>query len=100
IAESEGTAVGGQKILISNSTVRRDVETTVSVLVPDLSAFQKKNDELVGKQNEAVKAVADKLQEIEELTNQKDVKNYSMLVGRVRAKEIKMTADQAAKCEN
>lgn len=96
IEQSEGTAVAGQRIQVGNSTVRRDVETTISVLVPDLTAYAKQMDELIVAETEAGQAVTDKLQEIEALTAQKDVKSYSMLVGRVRAKEITMTADQAA----
>ncbi|CAN5334247.1 hypothetical protein BH11PSE11_BH11PSE11_27470 [soil metagenome] len=96
IEVSEGTAVGAQRIHVGSSSVRRDVETTISVLIPDLAAFGKQLDELTVKQNEAAAALSAKMQEIEALTSQKDMKNYSMLVGRVRAKEIKMTSEQAA----
>jgi hypothetical protein len=95
IEVSEGSAIGAQRIKVDASTKRRDVETTVSVLIPDLTAFGKQLDELNARQVDAAKAVSDKLQEIETLTSQKDVKSYSMLVGRVRAKEIKMSPDQA-----
>ena len=72
---SEGSALAAQRIQVGSATARRDVETTISMLVPDLSAFAKLLDDLKRKQADCDQAAEVKTSEIEVITSQQDVKN-------------------------
>lgn len=96
IEVAEGCAIAANRVHIGTATVRRDVETTISMLIPDITAFTKQLDELKRKQAEFEKVIEVRAKDIETLTGQPDLKNYSLISAKLRAKEITMTAEQVA----
>lgn len=96
VETSEGCALAAQKMQIGTTAARRDVETTISMLVPDMSSIEKKLNELTREQSECASAVQAKSEEIEMITGLQAVRNYLVLSAKLRAKELNMTAEQAA----
>ncbi len=96
VESAEGSTLAAQRMQVGTAGARRDVATTISMLIPDLSAFTKQLDELKRKQLDAMGAMATASSEIAAITSQPDVKNYSILSAKLRAKELNMTPEQAA----
>ncbi len=94
IETSEGSALAGHRLTIGSTAAWREMETAISLPVPDLSAFASKLDECKKKQDECAQILAMKTQEIGELTSHQDVRNYAVLSAKLRAREITMTLEQ------
>jgi uncharacterized protein len=65
---SEGSALAAHKMQVGTAAARKDVETTISMLVPDLSAFAKLQDDLKRKQADYDQTAEIKTGEIEAIT--------------------------------
>jgi uncharacterized protein (DUF342 family) len=96
IETSEGCALAAHKMQVGVATARHDVETTISMLIPDLSAFAKQLDELRNQQVEWINTIQSKRTEIEAINSQQEIKTYLLLNAKLRAKELNMTVEQAA----
>lgn len=93
---AEGCALGAQRVHVGTANMRRDTETAISMLVPDLSAYTRQLEELALKQSEYETVIEAGTHEIEAVTNQPDVKNYSVLNARMRSNELRLTTEQSA----
>jgi uncharacterized protein (DUF342 family) len=93
---AEGCSLAGQRMEIGSTAAWREIETAISIPVPDLSAFAEQLDRYSQEQEEWEHKIAIKTQEIGALMTQQDVRNYSVLNTKVRAKQINMTLEQDA----
>jgi hypothetical protein len=95
VGTSEGSAMAAQRIQVDASTFRRTDGTMISMLIPDSTAFEKQLDDLKSEQAKIADAANALQDEITTITSQQDVKTYSMVGAKLRAKEITMTKEQA-----
>lgn len=93
---AEGCSLGAQRLHVGTATMRRDTGTTISMLVPDLSAYTRQLEELALKQSEYETVIEAGTREIEAVTSQPDVKSYSILNARMRSNELRLTTEQSA----
>lgn len=93
---AEGCALGAQRLHVGSASMRRDTGTTMSMLVPDLSAYTKQLEDLALKQSEYEAVIEASTREIEAVTSQPDVKSYSVLNARMRSNELRLTTEQSA----
>lgn len=95
IDSSEGCAVAAKSVRIGSARARQDRETVISVLLPDLSAFDH-NIAVARKKIESVEQdVAAQSREVEALTSQAELRNYLVLAAKLKKNEVTLTADQA-----
>lgn len=96
VETSEGSALAARRMQVGTATARRDSETTISMLIPDLSAYAKKLDELKHKQEQFDQLAEIRAGEVDAITSQQDVKNYSIISAKIRSHEINMSDAQNA----
>lgn len=96
VETSEGSALAARRMQVGSATARRDCETTISMLIPDLSAYAKKLDELKHKQDQCDQVAEVRAGEVDAITSRQDVKNYSIISAKLRAHEINMSDAQNA----
>jgi len=92
----EGCALAAQKVQLGTCGVRRDVETAISMLVPDMSTFSAQIDSMQRQQEEASTSSKQKREEADAIKSQAEVKTYLLLNGKIASKELVMTAEQSA----
>ncbi|MBI1890768.1 MAG: DUF342 domain-containing protein [Burkholderiales bacterium] len=91
---AKGCALAGQRVQVGSSMAWHDDETTISMLIPDLSAFDKELEQLKKKQAECEELAKCRSEKAEEVANQQEVKNFTLISTKLRAKEIVMTPEQ------
>jgi hypothetical protein len=94
VESSEGCALAAQKIQVGATAARHDVETAISILIPDMSAFANQLDALALQQTDCANAVQLKRKEIETITSQQEMKTYLLLSTKLRANTLNMNAEQ------
>jgi hypothetical protein len=99
IESAEGCAMAGQTVQLVHATTRHDIETTVSLLIPDLSALTKQLEAARNQQQLCENIIKSKRAEVEKITEQPDIKSYMVLNAKVRAKAVNMTPEQAQNWE-
>ena len=99
IESAEACAIVGQKMQLVHATTRHDIETTISLLVPDLSALTKQLEAAHAQRAVWEEVIRSKRAELERLTEQPEMKSYMVLNAKVKAKAVNMTAEQAVNWE-
>ncbi|MFI4939220.1 MAG: flagellar assembly protein A [Burkholderiales bacterium] len=94
VQSSEGCALAAQKIQVGSTAARHDVETAISILIPDMSAFATQLNALAVQQAEFANAVQLKRKEIETITSQQEMKTYLVLSTKLRSNTLNMNAEQ------
>ena len=93
---AEGCAVAGKEIHIKIAHSLRDVQTVVSVLVPDLSGFRARTAEIGNRIDEIGLKIEERRRKYAAITEQTDVRSYLLIAGKVQRKEIILTDEQKA----
>lgn len=93
---AEGCALAAGKVVIGSSKARKDVETIVSILVPDAAPYVNWLNGLKRSRQEVMKLVADKGRELEAFSASPDVKSYLVLGKKIKANEVRLTREQEA----
>lgn len=94
IESSEGSAIAGKNIRIAAAAPRKENQTIVSVLIPDLSGFKKRNAE-IGTRISGIDLEIEALRKkTEPLAGQKEVRNYLIIAGKLQRKEITLSEEQ------
>lgn len=95
-AESlEGCMIAAKKIKIVSADERRGRETSVTVLIPDLSGFQQGIAKLEKDIADAQAGIGGKMREIESLKSEAEFAKYLALNERIKSGAIKLTPEQA-----
>lgn len=94
VAESEGSAIAGQKIVIGSARERRGNESLVSVIVPDLDGFARLEAALVERMKDLDEADERARQAAERARAQPDVARYLAIAQRVKSGEVKLRPEQ------
>jgi len=96
IGACEGCAVAGRKIDIAEAASRKDIETVLSVLLPERESWDKDLLALARKSEELAKAITANRGMTTQIAEQPEVKKFLGLQKRVKAGEIVIGADQEA----
>lgn len=94
IETCEACAVAGRRVKIGDAGSRRDIETVVTIFLPDSAILDREIEDLGNKIAEAEKARAAHGGIAAQISDQPEVKKFLGLQQRVKAKEIAMTAEQ------
>jgi hypothetical protein len=94
IKQAEGCAIAARSVSIESAGPRKQSEMSIFALLPDNA----KVDEVIAQMRERIadfEGIAARRQaEMDELTNQPEVKKYVMLASKIRKKELVLTPDQ------
>ena len=96
VDNAEGCTLAGQKIQVGTATDRHDIETTIAVMVPDMSTLKQQLEELRHQQAECEAIIGGKRAERDALSEQQEIKTYQLLNAKLRAHELNMTHEQDA----
>ena len=99
IESAEACAIAGQKMQLVHVTTRHDIETTISLLTPDLSALAKQLEAARAQQSLCEDVIRSKRAELERITEQPEMKSYMVLAAKVKAKAVNLTAEQSVNWE-
>lgn len=92
----EGCAVAGRAVTIADAGSRRDIETVVTVLLADTTAWNLEIEALARKTAEARRARGEKEQAAALVSDKPEVRRFLELLRKVRAKEVVLSAEQEA----
>ncbi len=95
IESAEACAIVGQKMQLVHATTRHDIETTISLLIPDLSALTKQLEAARAQQSLCEDVIRSKRADLERITEQPEMKSYMVLSNKVKAKAVNMTTEQS-----
>ncbi|MBS0307455.1 MAG: DUF342 domain-containing protein [Proteobacteria bacterium] len=96
IESAEACAIGGKRLQIGSTAARNDIETMISLPVPDLSEFERQREDYAKKLADCEQKVQGKTDDIAAITAQPDVKNFSMVSAKLRAGQFTMSREQDA----
>ena len=96
IVDCEGCAVGARKMDIIEAASRKEIETVLTVLLPEFASWDKDLLALQRKADDLAKAMAANRGAEEQLSQVPEVKKFLGLKQRVDAKEIVISVDQEA----
>ncbi|HSY27510.1 MAG TPA: flagellar assembly protein A, partial [Burkholderiaceae bacterium] len=96
VDSAEGCTLAGQKIQVNTATDRHDIETTIAIMVPDMSTLKQQLEELRRQQAECEAIISGKRAERDALSDQQEIKTYQLLNAKLRAHELNMTHEQDA----
>ncbi|HUW38071.1 MAG TPA: flagellar assembly protein A [Rhodocyclaceae bacterium] len=94
VESCEGCAVAGRRVTIGNAGNRRDIETVVTILLPDVAVWDKKIEALGDKIAVAEKARATHGGVAAQIADQPEVKKFLALRQKILAQEIAISAEQ------
>ncbi|NRR29819.1 DUF342 domain-containing protein [Oxalobacteraceae bacterium] len=94
IKVAEGCAIAARKIEIGSAGPRKQTEMLVFPLVPDTSKYDQKMAEMSALALEHGRMAERQRGEIDQLTNQPEVRNYLTLATSVRKREVVFTPEQ------
>ena len=95
IESAEGCAMAGQTVQLVHATTRHDIETTISILIPDLSALNKQLETVRSQQLACEDIIRRKRIDAEKISELPEIKSYMVLSSKVRAKAVNMTTEQS-----
>ena len=93
---AEGCALAAPKLIVGESTDRHEVETSIAILMPDLSPFSQQLEVLKRQLAECKAQIANRTAELNALSDQQEVKSYQLLSAKLRANELTMNKEQEA----
>ncbi|HEY8026754.1 MAG TPA: flagellar assembly protein A [Burkholderiaceae bacterium] len=96
IESAEGCAMAAQTVQLVHATSRHDIETTISMLIPNLGALNRELEVARGQQLACENVIKVRRAEAEKMADQPEIKSYLVLSAKVRAKAVHMTDEQAA----
>jgi len=94
VAESLGCAIAGKSVRVGRAGPHKETPTLVSVLVPDLSGFDRQIGGVRRKVDEIKSAIAKLHHKSAAITGQGEVRNYLALHARLKNDEITLTPEQ------
>ncbi|MBV8635215.1 MAG: DUF342 domain-containing protein [Burkholderiaceae bacterium] len=94
IESAEACAIVGQKMQVVHATTRHDIETTITLLVPDLQALTRQLENARNQQLVWEEVIRSKRAELDQLTEQPEMKSYMILNNKIKAKAVNMTPEQ------
>lgn len=95
IANSAGCCLGGKDVAIGTAGARKDVETIVSMFVPDFTELDEQDKELEKQREELAQQLAQQIQQGQAIQQQPELANFLALQGKIKRGEIKLTPAQA-----
>ncbi|MDX8378919.1 MAG: flagellar assembly protein A [Gallionella sp.] len=96
LSRAEGCAIAGKNVKINSSSVCRDKETLVSMIVPDLSALDEQLAQLSREVGEGTKIVEAKDRELARIKSDTEFAKYLGLAASIRQGKVKLNAAQQA----
>ncbi|NNM83386.1 MAG: DUF342 domain-containing protein [Burkholderiales bacterium] len=96
IGIAEGCAIAGKSIRVHQIGPRKDNQSTVSVVVPDLSSFDAEFSQMASRMAEIDSMLLEKQAKVKQITELQDVRNYLLVGGKLQRKEITLTDEQKA----
>ena len=96
VGECIGCAVAARRVSIAAASSRKEIETVVTVLLPDGAPWEKQLQTLAGKAAALAKAQAVNRAAAEQLGQQPDVKKFLGLQKKVKSGEIVISPEQEA----
>lgn len=94
IGNSAGCTLGGKDIVIGDANARKDVETIVSMYVPDFTELDAQREALDKQQAELGAQLAQLPSQNQLLQQHPDLTNFMALQGKIKRGEIKLTPAQ------
>ena len=94
VEQMESCAVAARSMRVGVTSTRKEAENLLSVLVPELSVYHHRREQLNDEQAAADKALAEKRLELEHLKKQPDLAKYLALEAQLRKGEIQLTPVQ------
>lgn len=91
---AEGCAIAAARVTVTASKARKDVETVISILVPDLAPHANWMEGLRKTRGECERRLADKTRELEALAALPEVKGYFTLSRQVKTQAVRLTEEQ------
>ncbi len=92
----EGCAVAGRQVSLVDAGNRRDIETVVTVLLPDDTAWNQEIEALGRKSVETAKTREKMERTMAQISEKPEVKRYLLLAQKVEAKAAALNAEQEA----
>jgi len=92
----EGCMIAAKAIKITSAGERRNKETLVTVLIPDLSEFERKIESIKNNIAEVQTNIATKMRQIEMLKSDPEFAKYLGLDEKIKSGAIKLTDEQSA----
>jgi len=99
LASAEGCAVVGKTIHIGTSGARRDDETFVTALVPDLSGYDSRKARMEGEIVEIRQAIQAKREEVAKTKAEPELAKFLVLESKIKQGSVKLTPAQAENWE-
>lgn len=96
IGVCEGSAIAGKLVKIAQSTTRKDTETIVSLLVPDMTRHEHDVDELDAARLQAEKLVAAQDEKLAQIMAEAGFKQYLTLAATIAKGGAKLSAQHEA----
>lgn len=96
VDQAEGCAMAAARVTVAASRARKDVETVISVLLPDLAPYVNWLEGLKKSRSDAERLLAEKSRELEALAAAPEVKGYLTLSRQIKTNTMRLTADQEA----
>ncbi|MDO8931867.1 MAG: FapA family protein [Rhodocyclaceae bacterium] len=94
IESSEGCAIAAKKVVLKNSGMRKDEATNLTMLLPDLTHYDREAGRLRETRAEIEAEIEKCGIEFQELAGLPDMKTYLAIQPRVKSKELVMSAAQ------
>lgn len=85
IGHSEGCAMAAQQVVIAQSSARRSVGTVVSMVMPDLGAFEQNDAGLVAERVGLIEEIESCEAAIKQISAQEDIRTYLAIQPKLRA---------------
>lgn len=96
IGTSAGSAIAGRHVKIAQSTTRKDAETIVTLLVPDLTRIERDMNELGGRRVLAEKRLSECNDMIEQMLAETSFKRYLALAATIAKGATKLSTEHEA----
>ena len=94
VERAEGCAIAGKSINALETRARGDIDSVLSLLIPDLSSLRTGIDALKGKRAALEKKIETQRLKSNELRSQTDVARYLSIAGELQRREVALTAEQ------
>lgn len=94
VVDAQGCMIAGRKIRVTQANPRKDQETVLLLLIPDLAIFDQEISEIEKKKTEFDPALAQKKLQMEAIAGKKEVASYRSVSSKLAKKEIVLTDEQ------
>jgi uncharacterized protein (DUF342 family) len=94
IEHAEACAIAAKNAKIGKTAQRKDVDTIVTLLMPDVASYEKQIDESADERKQAEEMLVARRAALTGLASQPDMKTYLSLQPKIKSKTLVMTAEQ------